>query len=105
MTLADGILWFRYRCQIIDHIKGNKSSQWKHDMACRLCTSWENETQDHLERCSFRKVMREDLDLTIRKEKIVLWRRITGTLKDLYVNDKDIAYNETCIIHYQWTVM
>ena len=44
MTLADARLWFRCRCQIIDNIKGNSSSQWKHDMACRLCTSGENET-------------------------------------------------------------
>ena len=64
-------------------------------MACRLCTSGGKETQDHLERCSFTKVMREDLDLTIRDEKIILWRRITRTLKDLYVNDKDILNNDT----------
>ena len=36
MTLANARLWFRYRCQIIDHIKGNKSSIWEHNMACRL---------------------------------------------------------------------
>ena len=69
MTLASARLWFRYRCQIIDNIKGNKSSMWKHNMACILCTSGGNETQDHLERCSFITVTREDLDLTIRKEK------------------------------------
>ena len=97
MTLADASLWFRYRCQIIDNIKGNKSSHRKDDMACRLCTSGENETQVHLERFSFTKPKREDLDLTIRKEKIVFWRRITRTLKDLYVNNKDIVYNETHI--------
>ena len=39
--------------------------------------------------------MREDLDFTIRKEKIALWRKITRTLKDLYVNDKDIVCNDT----------
>ena len=39
--------------------------------------------------------MRENLDLTIRKEKKVLWRRITRTLKDLYVNNKDIVNNDT----------
>ena len=39
--------------------------------------------------------MRENLDLTVRKEKIVLWRRITRTLNDLYVNDKDIVNNDT----------
>ena len=47
MTLADARLWFRYRCQIIDNIKGNRSSQWRNDMACRHCTSGGNETQDH----------------------------------------------------------
>ena len=48
MTLADARLWFRYRCQIIDNIKGNRSSQWRNDMECRHCTSGEHETQDHL---------------------------------------------------------
>ena len=28
MTPADARLWFRYRCQIIENIKGNRSSQW-----------------------------------------------------------------------------
>ena len=27
MTLADARLWFRYRCKILDNIKGNRSSQ------------------------------------------------------------------------------
>ena len=43
------------------------------------------------------KAKREGLDLTIRKEKIVFWRRVTRTLKDIYVNNKDIVYNETHI--------
>ena len=55
MTLADARLWFKYRCQIIDNLKGNGSSQWKNNMARRLCTSGENETQEQLERCSFMK--------------------------------------------------
>ena len=95
MTLADARLWFRYRCQIIDNIKGNKSSIWKHDMACRLCTSGENKTQDYFERCSSTKDMRKNLDLTVRKEKIVIWMRITRTLKDIYVNNKDIVNKDT----------
>ena len=80
MTLADSRLFFRYRYQIIDNIKGNRSSKWKHDMACRLCTSGENETQEHLKRCSY---MKTGLDLTIRKQKIIFWRRVTRTLKDI----------------------
>ena len=77
MTLANGRLWFRYRCQTIVHIKGNKSSVWRNNMACRLCTSGEDETQDHLERCNFTKEMRENLNLTLREDKIVWWRKIT----------------------------
>ena len=44
MTLTNARLWFRYQCKIIDHIKGNKSSVYNNNMACRLCTSGENET-------------------------------------------------------------
>ena len=98
MTLADARLWFRYRCQIIDNIKGNRSSQWRNDMACRHCTSGENETQDHLERCSYFNTKREGLDLTIRMQKVIFWRRVTRTLKDLYVNNKDNVNNNTHII-------
>ena len=73
MKLADARLWFRYRCQIIDNIKGNRSSQWKHNMACRLCTRGENETQEHVDvdRCSYSITKREGLDLTIRMQKKV----------------------------------
>ena len=53
MTLADARLWFRYRCQIIENIKGNRSSQWENRMHCRHCTSGENETQEHIEICTF----------------------------------------------------
>ena len=41
------------------------------------------------------KAKREGLDLTIRKEKILFWRRVTRNLKDIYVNNKDIVNNET----------
>ena len=52
-------------------------------------------TQEHLERFSFMKAKRECLDLTRRKEKIVFWRRVTRTLKDIYVNNKYVVNNET----------
>ena len=51
MNLTNARLWFRYRCKIIDHMKGNKSSMYRNNMHCRLCTSGENETQEHLETC------------------------------------------------------
>ena len=57
--------------------KGNNSSIYKDNMACRLCTSGKNETQEHLEKCEFTKDIRKNLDL-------VLWRKMTGALKDIY---------------------
>ena len=41
------------------------------------------------------KAKRKGLDLTIRKEKVIFWRRVTRTLEDIYVNNKDIVNNET----------
>ena len=64
-------------------------------MASRLCTSREDETQDHLERCSFTKEMRGNLNLTIREDKIVVWRRITRALKDIYEHNKDFVIKDT----------
>ena len=67
-------------------------------MACRLCTSGENETQDQLERCSYFNTKSEGLHLTIRMQKVIFWRQVTRTLKDLYVNNKNNVNNETHII-------
>ena len=69
-------------------------------MACRLCTSGENETQDHLERCSYFNTKREGLDLTMRMQNVIFWKRVTRTIKDIYiyVNNKDNVNNETHII-------
>ena len=55
----------------------------------------ENETQEYLEKFSFTKEMRENLDLSLREDKIVLWRRISRTLKDIYRNNKDIVIHDT----------
>ena len=44
------------------------------------------------------KTKREGLDLTIGKQEIIFWRRVTRTLKDIYVNNKDNVNNETHII-------
>ena len=49
-------------------------------MACRLCTSGEDETQDHLERSNFTKERRENLKLILRYDKIAFWRRITSAI-------------------------
>ena len=62
-------------------------------MACRLCTSRENETQEHLEKFNFTKNMRKNLDLNIREDKIVLWRKITRALKDTYEPKKKVVNN------------
>ena len=38
---------------------------------------------------------REGLDLTIRMHKLIFWRRVTQTLKDMHANNKDIVNNHT----------
>ena len=57
---------------------------YKDNMECRLCTSGENETQEHLKKCKFKKDMRKNLDLEIRDGKIVFWRKVTRALKEIY---------------------
>ena len=39
--------------------------------------------------------MRENLDLNLREDKIVLWRKITRALKDIYDNNKDVVNKNT----------
>ena len=58
--MADTDTNFYQIISIINHIKGNKSSMYKDDMACRLCTSGENKTQEHLEKCDFTKDFRKN---------------------------------------------
>ena len=98
MTLADARLWFRYRCQIMDNIKGNRSSQWENRMHCRHCITGENETQEHLEKCTFFRKYRESLDLTIREHKLIFWRRVTRILKDRKNDTKDTTDKDTGVI-------
>ena len=57
---------------------------YKNRMQCRLCTTGENETQEHLEKCEFTTEMRKHLDLGKRDNKIVLWRKIISDLKEIY---------------------
>ena len=66
-------------------------------MECRHCTTGEHETQDHLERCIFFRKHREGLDLAIRMHKLIFWRRVTRTLKDIKYNNKDSVDNNTSI--------
>ena len=87
LTLLDARLWFRYRSQILDNIKGNRSSQWEHRMHCRHCTTDLRETQDHLEECTFFRKYRNTLDLTRGDHKLIFWRRITRVLKTFFKDD------------------
>ena len=66
-------------------------------MECRHCTNGEHETQDHLERCSFLRNKREGLDLTIRMHKLIFWRHVTRTIKEIKDNNKDSKDNNTSI--------
>ena len=42
--------------------------------------------------------MRENLNLTLRLDNIVLWRKITRALKDIYKDNKDVVIKDTQII-------
>ena len=66
-------------------------------MECRHCTTGDSETQDHLEKCTFFSKHRDGLDLTTRMHKLIFWRRVTRTLKDIQDNNKDSVDNNTSI--------
>ena len=57
---------------------------YKDNMQCRLSKTGEDETQEHLEKCEFTKEMRTNHTLEKQEDKIVLWRKITKALTDLY---------------------
>ena len=82
-TLADARIWFRYRSQIIDNIKGNRSSNWTGRMQCRHCTTGARETQQHIKECTFFRKYRETLDLSKGGEKLIFWRKVISALKYL----------------------
>ena len=87
-TLADARIWFRYRSQIIDNIKGNRSSNWTGRMQCRHCTTGARETQQ--KECTFFRKYRETLDLSKGGEKLIFWRKVIRALKDLKLANKEL---------------
>ena len=90
MNMMDARVWFRYRCKTTALIKSNKSSIYKDNMQCRLCNSGKDETQDHLERCDFTREMRTNLNLGKLEDKVVLWRKITRAVQNLYITNKNV---------------
>ena len=84
MNLPDARTWFRFRRKITNNIKGKTSSIYKDKMQCRHCTSGEDETQEHLEKCEFTKAMRKNFELENEREHMILWRKINRALKELY---------------------
>ena len=53
-------------------------------MNCRYCTSGEEETQEHIETCDFSSEMRKKLNLNKEREHMILWRKITWKLNEVY---------------------
>ena len=60
-------------------------------MPFRQCKSGVNNTQEHLETCKFTKEMRTNLYLGKREDKIVVWRKITRVLKNVYDPNSNIT--------------
>ena len=90
LTTANARIWFRYRSQIIDDIKGNKSSLWTGRMQCRHCNTGEPETQEHIEGCSHFAKERATLNLEEGKDKLIFWRRVIFVLKCMKLHNKDL---------------
>ena len=68
ITLADARLWSKYRCQIKDNLKGNRSSKWRNDLVCRLCSGGENKTQTS-RKMLLQEIKTEGVDLPVRNQK------------------------------------
>ena len=68
MNLQDKRIWFRFTCKTINILKGNTSSTFRNNMQCRHCISGEVETQEHVEKREFTKVMRKTLNLENEEE-------------------------------------
>ena len=50
--LDDVRVWFRYRSKITIRVKPNRLSEFKTNMDCKYCNTKEEESRDHLERCT-----------------------------------------------------
>ena len=78
-------------CYMVQY-KGNKTSAFRDNMQCRHRTSGEDKTQEHLEKCEFRKIMSKNLNLENEREHMIWWREINKALRELYrkanLNDK-----------------
>ena len=75
-TLANARIWFRYRSQIIDNIKGNRSSNWTGRMQCRHCTTGARETQQHIEECTFFRKYSETFHLSKGGEQFIFCGKV-----------------------------
>ena len=87
MNLPDARTWFRSK--ITTRIKGNISSVYRDNMQCRYCTTGANETQEHMEEYEFTRKIRTSLNLKDECERMILWRKITRALKELYKKDNN----------------
>ena len=84
MNLPDARTWFRFRCKTTNNSKGITSSSFRDNLKCSHCNSGEDETQEHLETCEYTSELRRNLDLTKKREHIILWRKINKNLRELY---------------------
>ena len=64
-------------------VKANRSSETKTNMESRHCNTKEEESQDHLGRCTGTEDLRKNLDMTKEHDHMVLLRRLTRKLRDI----------------------
>ena len=81
MILPDARTWFRFRCKIMNNIKGNTTSAFRENMQCRHCTPGEDEKQEHVEKIEFTKVIIKSMNIAKEREYMILWTKINKNLR------------------------
>ena len=55
---------------------------------------WRNETQQHIEECTFFDTYKGTLDLSKGGDKLIFWRKVITALKLLKLANKELANKE-----------
>ena len=71
---------------------------WTGRMQCRHCTTGGNETQQHIEECTFFNTYNGTLDLSKGGDKLIFWRKVISALKLLKLANKELFDHKSSAI-------
>ena len=77
MLLHNSRVWMRYRARAIKGVKVNCKGSHR-DLSCRFCVEGEQESQEHLVKCTGCLFERRNLDTSNWKGLVIFWRRVTA---------------------------